>query len=213
MINTVDVWNNHYAKDKSVLIYPDENLVRIINQYAEKNNPDFCAIDIGCGTGRHVKLLNDFAIPFSVGTDISSNSLEVCSKLYHNQFINADNNSLPFKNAVFDLAVCWGSLHYSEKHSVKQQIFEIHRILKNKGVLAGTLRSDYDTMLKAGEHCGNNTWKTSLSDLNSSIVSFFSESELVGLFSMFTIFEYGIIQRSPLGNCKLISHWYFRAVK
>jgi hypothetical protein len=67
-------------------------------------------------------------------------------------------------------------------------------------------------MMKKGENLGNNVWVTDLSDIQNSVVSFYSEDELREGFSSFTALSYGIMERTPIGNiADRISHWYFRA--
>ena len=57
-------WNSRYKKNKSVLTYPDENLVRLVvrelNTRGDGNG--LKAIDIGCGSGRHMAMLEQSGI-------------------------------------------------------------------------------------------------------------------------------------------------------
>ena len=77
-----------------------------------------------------------------------------------------------------------------------------------------TLRSEHDTMMRKGRDLGNNVWVTDLSDIQSSVVSFYSEHELTEAFSNFTELSYGIMERTVPGKMQeRISHWYFRAQK
>jgi hypothetical protein len=91
---------------------------------------------------------------------------------------------------------------------------EIKFILKTNGLFFATLRSSRDTHLKRGEHKGNNEWITDLNDISGSSVSFYSEEELQKEFSIFSHFEYGLIERSIIGDInKIISHWIISAKK
>jgi len=86
--------------------------------------------------------------------------------------------------------------------------------MKRGGSLFATLRSDNDTYLKTGTHLSNNTWKTGLDDLTGTIVSFFKEEELNGIFSSFENFSYGWMERTIVGDTgKVISHWIISAKK
>ena len=59
-MNNKEIWNKHYTREKSILTYPDENLVRLLKNYLnKKNTSELNAVDIGCGSGRHVSLLKD----------------------------------------------------------------------------------------------------------------------------------------------------------
>ena len=117
-----DKWNKYYKDSDVVLKYPDENLVRMVKSYLADNriNNDLTAIDLGCGTGRHVKMLGDLSIVNITGADTSFNALYKCLELYKFPVVLADNKSLPFKNNKFDIAVAWGSLHYCDKEFTKK---------------------------------------------------------------------------------------------
>ncbi|MBN2403837.1 MAG: class I SAM-dependent methyltransferase [Spirochaetes bacterium] len=214
----IRAWDKHYTKAKSVLTYPDENLVRMIKTYltgrTRKEVESLCSIDLGCGTGRHLKFLSECGIQNIIGLDTSMNSLKICKELYPYNLVRADNKSLPFRDSSFDLAISWGSLHYCTKDLLYEQISEIYRVMKNGSRFFGTLRSGMDTYLKKGRHIGNDTWITDIEDLKNSVVSFYNEKELKLALRIFSGFEYGIIERTILGDInKRISHWIFRAEK
>ncbi|HON77428.1 MAG TPA: class I SAM-dependent methyltransferase [Spirochaetota bacterium] len=211
-----DSWNSHYTRDKSVLIYPDETLVRMMSPVLKTHSPaGVTAVDLGCGTGRHLKYMIESGIGTVSGLDFSMNALRVCSELYpESLLVQGDNTALPFAADSIDFAVAWGSLHYCVKEDMHTIISEIYRVLKPGGMLFGTLRSARDTMLRSGRHAGNNVWITDLKDIRNSVVSFYDEEELNGALTPFTRHRYGIMERSTLGDItRTISHWYFEAVK
>lgn len=209
-------WNTHYKKDKSVLSYPDENLVRLVSTELKKySNPyTLRAIDIGCGSGRHIAFLKNVGICEVYGSDNSFNALEICRDVDPDHLINCDNSSLPFRDEYFNISVAWGSLHYSVKSEIEPMVTEIKRITKTGGAVFATLRRDNDTYLKTGKHLGNNTWQTGLDDLTGTIVSFYSEDELKKIFSGFSELKYGWMERTIIGDTsKVISHWIISARK
>ncbi len=213
-----DKWDIHYDRPKSVLIYPDENLVRMLKGYlggrAVEDAEGLRAIDLGCGTGRHLKMLGEAGIRSITGLDRSMNGLRVCKELYDFPLVQGSNTDLPFRDNAFDIAVSWGSLHYSDKDSFNGQVSEIFRVVNKGGCLLGTLRSERDTYLKRGKDLGNGTWITDLKDIESSVVSFYTEEELRYAFDMFSRFGYGLMERTVPGDMnKRISHWYFTAEK
>lgn len=206
-------WNAHYQNEKSQLAYPDENLVRLISLFLkEKNSQHLKALDLGCGSGRHVIVLKQMGFDYVIGSDYSLNALLYSSKKINAPFVMAQNTELPFRNEIFDVVVSWGSLHYAHKNFLPCMISEIKRVLKKGGWHIGTLRSSRDTYAKYGMHLENNVWQTKLNDLSGSIISFYDEDELKQALSCYTAFEYGIMERTILGDMnKLISHWYFWA--
>ena len=209
-------WEDHYCRDKSILIYPDENLVRILKSFLVNNEvtPNTVALDMGCGSGRHMCLLQNLGVDRIFGLDYSINALNICDNMYKFPLIQAENRNLPIKTDSIDIVVSWGSLHYCTKEIFYVAIDEINRIMKKGAVLFGTLRSDKDTFLKRGKEIGNGTWVTDLDDIKNSVVSFFNEKELTSAFAKFELFQYGIMERSLIGDIgKIISHWFFMAEK
>ncbi|HDP80672.1 MAG TPA: hypothetical protein ENN21_07505 [Spirochaetes bacterium] len=91
---------------------------------------------------------------------------------------------------------------------------ELRRVLKPGGLLMGTLRGARDSFLRRLEDRGSNTWLIETADLKNSVVSFFDEEELPGLFAEFSDSRFGVMERSLLGRTdRLISHWFFQAEK
>ncbi len=206
-------WQKHYTRQKARLLYPDENLVRMLAKAAAEKKIN-SAIDLGCGSGRHLSLLRDFGIPCITGTDSSRNALILAAETSAGFTVLADNMQLPFKDSSADVIIAWGSLHYCRKAELNIMLAEILRVLKPEGILMATLRSDRDTLMKRGEHLGNNEWKTDLADISGASVSFFAQEELKPLFTDFSSMEYGLMERSLMGDISsTVSHWFIKAEK
>lgn len=209
-------WDKHYKRNKSVLLYPDENLVRMLQRYLRMTgeNRSLKAVDLGCGSGRHLKLLSESGISTVIGIDNSFNALRICRDNYNSCLLQSDNRNIPLQNNSADIVIAWGSLHYNHKKELPPMIDEIYRIMRPEGVFLATLRSDNDTVMKKGVHIENNVWQTDLNDIEGSIVSFYSEKELTFHFSGFPGMQYGIMERSLPGDIgKRISHWVIFAEK
>ncbi len=209
-------WNNHYKKEKSVLSYPDENLVRLLKKKKEilQNPNNLTVVDLGCGSGRHVKLIKDLGVDNVIGMDYSLNGLKITSENFSSHVIQNDNKKIPLKSNSVDIIVAWGSLHYNKKQDLPIMIKEIYRVLKKDGIFYGTIRSSNDSYLKKGKHLGNDCWQTDLKDIKGSITSFYDEEELNKQFEIFNNLNYGLIERTILGDLtKKISHWVIEAGK
>ncbi len=218
---TVNEWEKHYHRDRSVLTYPDEQLVRMLKPslgYQGSEPPasiaSIRAVDLGCGTGRHMRLLNDLGLHDSMGIDVSRQALDQCSKHVPGWYIQAGIDHLPLRGQSINLAIAWGSLHYAHKNTTAGMLAEIYRVLRPGGQLFGTLRSSRDTHTRRGQDLGSNTWRTSSNDIDGAIISFFDEDELRDLFSIFDQFHYGIMERTLLDDRdSMVSHWFYRAGK
>ena len=211
-------WEKHYHRDRSVLTYPDEQLVRMLKRHLGSEPSSSVAttraVDLGCGTGRHMQLLRDLGLHDILGIDVSPQALAQCSKHVPGWYLQAGIDHLPLRGQSIHLAIAWGSLHYDHKKATVSMLAEIYRILRPGGQLFGTLRSSRDTHTRRGEHLGNNTWRTSRNDIDGAIISFFDEDELGDLFSIFDHFHYGIMERTLLDDRdSMVSHWYYRAGK
>lgn len=208
-------WEKHYTAGKSELLYPDENLVRLLRKNPLLASPGgHTAVDLGCGSGRHIKLLNDLGLSRVVGLDSSYNALVISRKQCPGPLLQGNNLHLPLRNDIADIVICWGSLHYNNKYDLMTMLEEILRILKKGGYLLATLRSARDTYLKRGSHLGNDTWVTDVNDISGSTVSFYNEEELKVAFSIFNSVTYGLMERTLMGDItSLLSHWIIEARK
>lgn len=208
-------WNSHYSKSKSDLSYPDENLVRLLaGKFPDIDKREgLKVLDIGCGSGRHLMLLKNYGFKEIYGTDYSLNALSLSKEYFSSSLINCNNKNLPFADNAFDIAIAWGSLHYSDKKDFEIMLEEAHRVLKKGGKLFATLRTARDSYLKTGTDLGEGTWRTGLNDLSGTTVSFFKEDELKKYFSIFKECSYGWMERTIIGDTsKVISHWVISAI-
>jgi SAM-dependent methyltransferase len=209
-------WEEHYRRDRSILAYPDENLVRMLHRHLNSTGSpgSLKAVDLGCGSGRHLKLLDESGISSVTGIDNSFNALRICRENYSSFLLQSDNLDLPIKESSIDITVAWGSLHYNHKKELPRMTDEIVRILKPGGILLATLRSERDTLMKKGKHIENDIWQTDLDDIEGSLVSFYTENEVKKYFCRFSSLKYGIMERSIVGDIdKRISHWVIFAEK
>lgn len=209
-------WDTHYNRDRSALLYPDENLLRMLRKHLQTlpHTTGLIAADLGCGSGRHIMLLENLGIESVIGIDISHEALRLCKDAGIPYLCRADNEHLPLKSDSFDVVITWGSLHYGPKEDLPVMLDEIVRILKKGGQLFGTLRTERDTYMKQGKHLGNDVWITNLDDIENSTVSFYSETELQSALNVFKECQYGLMERTLVGDIQSrISHWMFRAEK
>lgn len=90
-------------------------------------------LDIGCGTGATLNLLNKYGKPY--GIDISENAIKYCKIRGFTNVKKSNVLDIKFGNNTFDVATCLGVFyHKSVKDDIKG-LKEINRILKHGGRL------------------------------------------------------------------------------
>ena len=93
-------------------------------------------LDIGCGTGCHLRLFNDI-----IGLDISQEMLKKALSA-GKPLVLASAEQMPFKDETFDTVLCLFSVLNLCDH--KKVVHEINRVLKVKGIAVVSVASVYD---------------------------------------------------------------------
>ena len=102
----------------------------------EIKDNDF-VLDIGCGTGEQLKLLNR-----AVGLDISIEMAKMAKHKTNKPVVVANAEFLPFKSKSFDKAISFfGALNHC---NLKRALREVNRVLKDDGVFIFTIANIYD---------------------------------------------------------------------
>lgn len=153
-----DFWNKAYKRGGNILFYPHEEIVRFINKYIRKRTgisefqnifpisdlewKKFKSIDLGCGIGRHIKLLDEFQLnPY--GIDISNEAIEEGKRWMYSmnkeyladKMIVGSVTELPYKDSFFDCGVSHSVLDCMPRSIAQQGFEEIIRVLKKNGML------------------------------------------------------------------------------
>ncbi len=125
--NIYDTIAEHFDRTR---YKPWDKCREFINKIPENS----IALDIGCGNGRHLKLLAERNLT-AIGIDTSVELLKICKKKIKSAFlIKADAVNLPFKNSSVDNIIYIAVLHHlpTEKDRAKS-LNEIRRVLKKRG--------------------------------------------------------------------------------
>lgn len=89
-------------------------------------------LDIGCAEGHFTKLASDFAT-FVIGMDTNATALKKAEQSSKIGFVMADAQWLPYREAVFDNAVCFDVIEHLQNN--KQFLRDVRRVLKQGGAL------------------------------------------------------------------------------
>lgn len=92
-------------------------------------------LDCGCGSGEDSVIMAKWK-NYVIGTDVSREALRIAKEnaLLSNvevEFVLADSENLPFRNASFDTCICMQTLHHFS--SIDYVLMEIERILCSPG--------------------------------------------------------------------------------
>ena len=121
---------------ESCFTYSRMRLEQLLQEYLPRDGAGLRAIDVGCGTGHHVKDLAARGLDVT-GIDGSAEMLEEARRSNPStQLHQADVAALPFSDESFDLALCVEVLRYLPDPSTC--IAEMARVLRPGGICLAT---------------------------------------------------------------------------
>jgi SAM-dependent methyltransferase len=103
------------------------------------------ALDLGCGTGRHLTLLGRQGFSLC-GMDIAPNGIEVSRRRIEDEgrsamLVLAGMQDLPFAGGSFDAVLSIHVLYHATRAGMLRSMDEIARVLRPGGLFVGTLLS------------------------------------------------------------------------
>jgi len=113
-----------------------------LNQFAKDGDN---ILDIGCGNGRLLSLLENKKIHYT-GIDSSKKLIDIAKKNHSEEqkFIHANALSLPFQDKTFDTVFSIAVLHHVPSQKLRELfVAEASRVLKPKGILVLTVWNIY----------------------------------------------------------------------
>ncbi|MBR49385.1 MAG: hypothetical protein CL734_04085 [Chloroflexi bacterium] len=130
-------FDNYNSIESYRLNYPDENVIRFLKSNFSNKKCHQNILDLGFGSGRHLKLL--FELGFNgYGIDFSSvASSYVCNKFVDDNIksyiVTANMVNLPFKSDFFDGIIEHATLVNNSWSDILSAAHESHRVLKKGG--------------------------------------------------------------------------------
>ena len=222
MQNLKKKWNSFFKKPMFRTKYPHESVVRFMNSCFPKNinlRKKKFILDIGCGSGRHVKLFaeNKFKV---FGTDFSESAIHNTKNLLKKNNLkavlkNSDMYNLPFKDNYFDGVLSFGVFYYSDSKGMKKSIREMRRVLKKGGVGFINLRSTNDYRYGKGKKVESNTYILKIKNTNelNLKIHFLNKNQVHSYFKLYKKVE---IEKNEISynNLRMIhSDWLIKVTK
>ena len=129
----------HYKKSenesKENKEYKISRIAKYIKKYLPKNTNKPLILDVGCGTGKKITMLNSFINSNIYGADIESWGSYAKNRKFNFPFKNIQINpyKIPYPDKMFDCITIMLVLHHAD--NIIKTINECKRILKDDGIL------------------------------------------------------------------------------
>ena len=222
MQNIKKKWDNNHKNPALRTEYPNELVVSFMNSYFPRelsSRKKISILDIGCGSGRHVKLFAEnrfqvFGIDFSKSAIFNTKNLLRKNKL-RAELKCSDMHNLPFKDNYFDGVLSFGVFYYSDSKGMKKSIKEMYRVLKKGGTGFINIRSTNDYRYGKGKKIENNTYILNIKDTNELDlkIHFLNRNQLRNYFKQFKKIEIEKNEFSYKNVRMLNSDWLVIVIK
>lgn len=111
---------------------------RFLGPVIKLNKRNLKILDVGCGEGTHLKVINELDGGYKItGLDFSKKSINICEKRFRGrkdiQLIEGSALNLPFGDKEFDIVFSFGTIGYVD--NPRRAFEEKVRVLKDKGLL------------------------------------------------------------------------------
>ena len=193
------IWKDLYRHPRHRLRYPSEHVVRWLSSLAPWEGK---ALDIGCGFGRHINLMNEYGFT-ATGVDIAVNP----SSGYQ-----GDMRDLPFDDETFDVGLAFGVFYYGTHQDHLQAIFELYRVLKPGGkalVVTRTFRDSRST----DEFVDVHTRRMTVGDERGMLINFLEAPDVVEDYGMFSELEFELTETTRNRRKWRDSDWLIQVTK
>ncbi len=137
-------WGRHL--EQHVLLYPSEDVVRFLARTGPVPVGDEASgLDIGFGSGRHLKLLMDYGYR-ACGNDLAANAIDVFRSHFGDhprlgELVQRDIATDEWPADSFRVAIAWGTLFLRGMRDIRRDLARIARLLEPGGRLCLNLRT------------------------------------------------------------------------
>lgn len=204
-------WNERWATPagRAGWLEPEADVIDTATGLME--NPRPCALDLGCGVGRHALYLA--AQGFEVwAMDASSNGIGVVrdEASQHDLPLHLSVGAmteLPYRDGQFDYVLAWNVIYHGDGEIVRRCIREIYRVLRPGGIYQGTMLSKRHHTFGLGRELAPNTFVLDGHGDKSHPHFYCNAVELVALHDPFEIVSLVDRNQGEAGN----QHWHLVA--
>ena len=125
------------ALKSSHLAYPNEFVVRWLARVRRELPEECSALDMGFGSGQHLKLFMDFGMR-AWGTELLDHGISLGSQVLHGQplagkLIKGDLDSPELPHGTFSAFLSWGALFLKPEDGIRESLLQISRLLQPGG--------------------------------------------------------------------------------
>ncbi|WP_321401511.1 class I SAM-dependent methyltransferase [Maridesulfovibrio sp.] len=184
-----ELWDHVFSESDSYFGQQPSVLAKKSLELFRENNVR-SILETGCGQGRDTFLFAEDGISVTA-LDYSRHAINEISARVSSSSLTSYvdphcldiRKPLPFESGSFD--ACYSHMLLCMELTMAEiscALSEMHRVLKNDGLVIYSVRSIFDRHYRAGEHLGENLY-----EIGKFAVHFFSEDKLKGLASGFKI--------------------------
>lgn len=157
-----DAWKNELSKN--VMLYPNDKVVAFLGRNFRNfdDNRNKKALDIGFGSGRHLKLLLDYGFQ-TYGIDYSEASKEVAVNLLGDskqlkQLEVTSIEKIQYSESYFDVIVSYGVAFLREEIDIENDLRIMNRLLAPTGKMIINFRTVEDSLFRCGKKISDKTY-------------------------------------------------------
>lgn len=206
--DTASPWDALHQQARHRLEYPSEHVVRFLAgvELDPEDRRTPLALDIGCGSGRHTRLLSDFGYE-THSCDVSAQAVTATKRLaYARSVKRAPMTTLPFADEKFDVAVAFGVFYYGLLADHAQAVMEMHRVLRPGGQGFVCVRT-------------SNDWRATTPDAlkgepeEGMLMHFLHEEDIAPLYAAFSEVAYELTETTTAARERTSSDWLISVTK
>jgi MPBQ/MSBQ methyltransferase len=191
------IWNIEYKKDKNKWHKETKSLPNILK--------DKVVLEVGVGNGKTMQAILKQKPKKLIAIDISDEAIIIVKDKFNQELVQESITSTSFEDKFFDVIVCYYTLNNMLKDEREHAVKEMHRILKDKGVILFEDFQSGDIRQKSRELEDNTIIKT-----NGIICHFFTKDEIKSLFKKFSklkikVKSFSMIKTLPEKKRKIIN--------